>query len=141
MLADMAINTLLQANVTDKIIGAFFTVYNKLGFGFLESVYSNAMTIELGKRLLAVRREVPVEVIYKGVGVGTFRVDMLVADAVLVEVKATETLSDADERQLLNYLRATSIEVGMLLHFGPKAKYRRFVYSNTSKQLHRIDPR
>jgi GxxExxY protein len=78
---------------------------------------------------------------YKGVGVGTFRVDVLVADAVLVEVKSTEALCDADERQLLNYLRATNIEVGMLLHFGPKARYRRFVYSNTNKQLHRIDPR
>ena len=90
----MAINTLFQANITDKIIGAFFTVYNELGFGFLESVYSNAMTIELGKRLLAVKREVPVEVMYKGVGVGTFRFDILVGDVVLVEVKATETLSD-----------------------------------------------
>lgn len=83
----------------DKIIGAFFAVYNELGFGFLESVYSNAMAIELGKRAIAVRREVPVEVLYKGVGVGTFRVDLLVADAVLVEVKATEALAEACERQ------------------------------------------
>lgn len=130
----MAINTLLQANVTDKIIGSFFEVYRELGYGFLESVYANAMAIELGRRNQAVRREVPVQVYYAGVAVGTFCFDMLVEEVVLVEVKSTEQMSDADERQLLNYLRASSIEVGLLLHFGPEPKYKRLVYSNSRKQ-------
>jgi GxxExxY protein len=106
-----------------------------------ESVYGNAMTVELGKRNQSVKREVPVEVYYKGVSVGAFRFDMLVENAVLVEIKSTETLCEADERQLLNYLRATNIEVGMLLHFGPKAQYHRRVYSNTKKHLPTTDPR
>jgi len=129
----MPINTLLQADITDKIIGAFFAVYRELGFGFLESVYANALAVELGSRGVVVRREVPVEVLYKGAGVGTFRFDMLVEGAVLVEIKASEYITETDERQLLNYLRATNVEVGLLLHFGPKPKYRRFVYSNSRK--------
>jgi GxxExxY protein len=131
----MPINTLLQANVTDKIIGSFFEVYKELGYGFLESVYANAMAIELGHRGQVVRREVPTEVFFEGASIGTFRFDMLVESAVLVEIKATERVSDANETRLLNYLRCTNIEVGMLLHFGPKPEYRRFVYSNSKKQL------
>lgn len=137
----MPINTLLQANITDKIIGAFYAVYNDLGFGFLESVYANAMAAELGRRVASVKREVPVEVYFEGDPIGTFRLDMLVENVVLVEIKATEHLSDAAERQVLNYLRATKIEVGMLLHFGPQPKYRRFVYSNSNKQFNKLDPR
>ena len=137
----MTTNSLLHANITDKIIGAFYQVYNELGFGFLESVYRNAMTIELGLQGASTRREIPIEVYFKGVSVGTFRFDMLVDDAVLVEIKSTEKISDADERQLLNYLRATNIEVGMLLHFGPKARYFRRIYSNSNKQLPEGDPR
>jgi GxxExxY protein len=137
----MAINTLLQANITDKIIGSFFAVYNELGFGFLESVYANAMLVELSRRKALVKREVPVEVYFEGDPIGAFRLDMLVDEVVLVEVKSTELLSGAAERQVLNYLRATKIEVGMLLHFGPKPRYRRFVYSNSNKRFNRLDPR
>ena len=137
----MGVNSPLQANVTDQIIGAFFNVYNELGYGFLESVYSNAMNVELGKRDQSVKREVPVEVYYKGVSVGAFRFDMLVENVGLVEVKSTETLCDADERQLLNYLRATNIEVGMLLYFGPKAQCHRRVDSNNKEHLPSSDPR
>ena len=129
----MAINTLLQADITDKIIGAFYAVHRELGFGFLESVYAKALGVELQARGQDFQREVPVEVMYKGVGVGTFRLDMLVGGTVLVETKSSEYLTEPDERQLLNYLRATNIEVGLLLHFGPKAKFRRFVYSNSHK--------
>jgi GxxExxY protein len=129
----MATNTLLQADITDQIIGAFFDVYNELGFGFLESVYANAMAVALGHRKQGTKREVPAQVFYRGENVGTFRFDLLVGGVVLVEIKAAEKLSAADERQVLNYLRATNIEVGMLLHFGPKAKYQRFVYSNERK--------
>jgi GxxExxY protein len=95
----MAINTLLQANITDKIIGSFFAVYNELGFGFLESVYANAMLVELSRRKALVKREVPVEVYFEGDPIGTFRLDMLVDEIVLVEVKSTELLSGAAERQ------------------------------------------
>jgi GxxExxY protein len=131
----MPIATLLHANITERIIQAFFRVYNELGFGFLESIYQNALIVALGKLGLTAKREVPIEVFYEGVGVGTFRYDVLVEGKVLVEVKAAERISEADERQLLNYLRATNIEVGLLLHFGPKATYRRFVYSNANKKL------
>ena len=88
----MPINTLLQADITDKIIGAFFAVYRELGFGFLETVYGNALSMELARRDLRVKREVPVEVFYKGASVGAYRFDVLVEGVVLVELKSAEYL-------------------------------------------------
>lgn len=124
---------LLHAEITDQVIGAFFEVYRRLGYGFLETPYKNALAVELGFRGLKVAREVPVEIQYRGVGVGIYRIDMLVETKVLIEAKASTALSEADDRQLMNYLRATDVEVGLLLHFGPEPKYRRRVYSNTNK--------
>lgn len=121
---------LLRGEITEQIIGSFFVVYRHFGFGFRESVYKTAMAIELGFRGIEVKREVPVEVYYRGVAAGTYRIDMLVAQSVIVEVKSALTITEADERQLLNYLRATDIEVGFLFNFGPDPKFRRRVCSN-----------
>jgi GxxExxY protein len=126
---------LLRAEITEQLIGSFFVVYRVLGFGFLETVYKNALAIELGFRGIEVRREVPVEVQYRGLLAGTYRIDMLVAQSVIVEVKSTLTITEADERQLLNYLKVTDIEVGFLFNFGPDPKFRRLVYSNNRKHI------
>jgi GxxExxY protein len=115
------------------VLAAFFTVYRELGYGFLEAVYVNALYVELTKCGIDVKREVLTEVLYAGVSVGTYRIDVLVAGRIMIEVKSTKTLSDADERQLLNYLKATNIEVGFLLHFGPEPRFRRRILTNDRK--------
>ena len=117
---------LLEREITGEIIGAFYTCYNELGFGFLESVYRRALATEIRARGLHAEQERPIEVLYRGVNVGSFRVDIVVDDRVIIEVKSTSVLGPTDKRQLLNYLRATRIEVGLLLHFGPEAKFYRF---------------
>lgn len=124
---------MLEASITDQVIGAFFEVYKDLGYGFLEAVYANALSVELRSRGLELTREVPIQVVYRGVPVGTYRVDMIVEGRVLVEVKSAKALSEADERQLLNYLKATNVEVGFLLHFGPEPGFRRRIYTNDRK--------
>lgn len=124
---------MLEEHLTKQILAAFFPVYRDLGFGFLEPVYSNSFAVELQKRGIPFKREVPLHVLFCGVDVGFYRADFIVDERVLVEVKATQALSDADERQLLNYLKASRIEVGLLLHFGPSPKFRRRVYANERK--------
>lgn len=119
--------------ITQRIIKAFFTVYNKLGYGFLEKVYSNAMTLELRKQRLKVTQEARIEVYYDGIVIGEYFADLLVADAVIVELKATQKLTDAHTAQLLNYLKATQYEVGLLMNFGPEAKFERKIYDNERK--------
>lgn len=113
---------LLHADITQAIIDAFFAVYNKLGYGFLENVYCGALITELRRRGHSVAREVLVPVFYDGVVVARYRMDLVVDDCVVVEVKSTEVLNPNDRRQLLNYLRARPLEVGLLLHFGPRPK-------------------
>lgn len=125
---------LLHAEITNPIIGGFHTVYRYFGFGFVEAVYKNALAVELGRRGLIVRREVPVELAYLGVPVGTYRIDLLVNDKVVVEVKAQRALTAVDEKQLINYLGATDLEVGLLFNFGPEPKFQRFVFSNARKR-------
>lgn len=120
---------LLHAGITEQVLGAFQDVYREHGFGFLENVYVNSMVIELGARGLSVKREAPTEVLYRGVVVGRYRADLIVEDRVLLEVKAAKTITNADERQLLNYLKASRIAVGLLLHFGPEPKVLRRVMS------------
>ena len=112
------------------MIGAFFEVYNALGFGFLEHVYSLALERELLSRGLAVGREVSIPIRYKGDVLTSQRVDMIVDESVVVEIKSTFVLHPAARRQTLNYLRATNLEVALLLHFGPEAKFFRMVHSN-----------
>lgn len=126
---------LLHGDITGEIISAFYAVHNELGYGFLESIYVRALAIELFQRRMNVAREVPVTVFYKGVTVGTYRADLLVSDTVVVEVKAGEHASDADRPQLLNYLRASGKEVGLLLHFGPKAVLRRVIHTKKLGEL------
>lgn len=121
---------LFERALSNRVIGAFYDVYNALGYGFLESVYRNAMARELTKRGFHVATEVQAEVRYDGEVVGQFRTDILVESRVVLELKAAQKLSQADEMQVLNFLRATDLELGMLLHFGPKPAFRRFVSTN-----------
>ena len=125
---------LLERELTGEIIGAFYECYNVLGFGFLESVYRRALATELQSRGHHCAQEGLIEVTYKGVNVGAYRFDLLVDDRVIVEAKAGEVLGPTDRRQVLNYLRATRIEVGLLLHFGPEPRFLRCVHQNISTE-------
>jgi len=126
---------LLYQDLTEKIIGTFYSVYNELGHGFAESVYEQSMLLALSDAGMLVARQVPINVFFRGHQVGTFRADMLVEDAVLLELKATSALDKAHEAQLLNYLRATDIEVGLLLNFGDRAQFKRLLFNNNRKKL------
>ena len=116
---------LAERELTGTVIECFYRVYESLGFGFLEAVYRRALAVELRERNLAVLLEAPIDVMYKGCRVGSYRLDLLVEGRIAVEVKATEVLAPTAKRQLLNYLRATALDVGLLLHFGPDAKFHR----------------
>ena len=120
-------------DITELIIKAFYTVYNTLGYGFLEKVYQNALVIELRKLGLDVIPEACIKVYYNGQVVGEYFADLLVAGLVIVELKATRALAPANEAQLLNYLKATIYEVGLLLNFGPQPQIKRKVYDNERK--------
>jgi GxxExxY protein len=122
--------TLFEEALTRRIIGAFYDVYNALGYGFLESVYQAALEREMADRGLSVVREAGAEVRYKGSVVGVFRADLLVESRVVVELKASRKLESAHLAQVINYLRATDLEVGLLLHFGPRPSFQRFVATN-----------
>lgn len=117
-----------HAELTEKIIGAAYTVYNALGWGFLEKVYENAMFIELGRLGLSVKQQEAITVVYAGEVVGDYFADLIVDDKVIVELKATAVLGKIDEAQLVNYLKATGIEVGLLIGFGKKIEIRRKLF-------------
>ena len=119
--------------LTEKIIAVFYKVYNKLGYGFLEKVYENAMMIEFGKEKILAIAQSPIKVIYENETVGEYYADILVDNKVIVEIKAAKCLSGEHEAQLLNYLKATDIEVGLLLNFGPKAEIKRKAFNNDRK--------
>ena len=115
--------------ITHKIIGAAYQVYNTLGFGFLESVYRKALIIELTKRKLKVEEEIPLEVYYENQVVGKFYVDIFVEDEIVVELKSVQNLNREHEVQVVNYLNGLRKEIGLLISFGPsgvevKRKYR-----------------
>jgi GxxExxY protein len=118
---------------SDAVLGAFYRVYNELGTGFLESVYEAAMTLVLGNMGVHVERQAPVTVRFRGVAIGSFRIDLLVESAIAVELKASRALERAHEAQLLNYLRASELEVGLLLNFGERPTFKRLAYSNARK--------
>ena len=124
---------LAEEAITRAIIGAFFEVYNTLGYGFLESVYVEALARELRRLGHHVEREVMVRIWYKGEVIARQRVDMIIDGSVIVEIKAGLALHSTAPRQLYNYLRATDKEVGLLLHFGPKANYFREYCPNSRK--------
>ena len=111
----------------------FLVVYNKLGFGFLENVYSGALLLESKRRGHHVAREVSVPILYDGVQIARYKMDFIVDDLVVVEVKSSAVLSPTDRRQVLNYLRATELEVGLLLHFGPTPKFYRIAALNADR--------
>jgi GxxExxY protein len=122
--------TYKHTELTDKIIKAYYKVYNTLGYGFLEKVYENAMFIELRKMNLFVQKQKNISVFYEDEEVGDYFADLIVDEKVIVELKAAEGLCDEHECQLINYLKATDIEVGLLLNFGKKPELRRKVFSN-----------
>ena len=123
---------LIHDRLTHSVIGAFFEVHNTLGFGFLEQIYVDALTLELRERGRVVDLEVSVQVSYKGVDIGWQRVDMIVDGILVVEVKSTTELHPTSRRQLLNYLSATRLDLGLLLHFGTSAKFYRVVAQTAS---------
>lgn len=121
---------LIHSDLTDKIIQAYYKVYNTLGYGFLEKVYENSMVIELRKSGLFVEAQKKILVYYNKVEVGEYFADLLIEDKVLVELKAAQLLLKEHTYQLINYLKATNIEVGLLLNFGRIPEFKRKVYSN-----------
>jgi len=126
---------LKHKELTDKIIGVFYEVYNELGHGFLESVYERAIAIALSQAGMQVERQLPLEVTFRGHVVGDFRADLIVERSVILELKAAAGIDPSHEAQLLNYLRATEIEVGLVLNFGSKPQFKRMVFENSRKQM------
>jgi GxxExxY protein len=125
---------LLYKELTDTIIRVYYDVYNELGYGFLEKVYQNAMYLELKHRGFEVQAQKQIKVHYKGVEVGEYYADLIVNNLVILELKASEVLVHENEVQLLNYLRATDKEIGLLLNFGKKAEFRRLIFTNDRKK-------
>jgi GxxExxY protein len=130
---------LVHQELTHEVIGSFFSVYSTFGYGFVETPYVNALALELHARGLQGRREAPIELFYKGRKVGFYRADLIVEDKVLVETKASAALGEADNRQVFNYLRASKLTVGLLLHFGPTPNHKRFVWTGKHFDIE-IDP-
>ncbi|MCX7876564.1 MAG: GxxExxY protein [Melioribacteraceae bacterium] len=124
----------LHSEITDKIIKAFYNVYNKLGYGFLEKVYERAMLIEMSKFGLNCQSQFPIRVFYESKEVGEYYADILVDDKIIIELKAAETLMQEHECQLVNYLKATNIEVGLLLNFRKVPQVKRKVFTNEHKK-------
>ncbi len=126
----MNIENYKHSDITDRIIKAFYQVYNTLGYGFLERVYENAMLIELTSMGMMVEKQRQIKVYYQENEVGEYYADLFVEGCVIVELKAAEALCEEHEFQLINYLKATEIEVGLLLNFGKKPELKRKVFSN-----------
>jgi GxxExxY protein len=124
----------LHQELTSNIISCFYKVYNTLGFGFLEKIYENALLFELSKSGLFVERQKPIKVYYEDKLVGEYFADLIVEDKVIIELKAVDALIEEHELQLINYLKATEIEVGLLLNFGKKPEIRRKIFTNTKKK-------
>jgi GxxExxY protein len=120
--------------ITDQILQVFYDVYNELGHGFLESVYHRSLVIALESTGLKVCSQMDVPVSFRGHRVGNFVADVLVENCVLLELKAARKLELSHEKQLLNYLRATEIEVGLLLNFGEKPEFKRLIFDNLKKR-------
>ncbi len=126
---------LLHKELTDSILKTFYDVYNELGYGFLEKVYQNSLYLELRSRGFEVEAQKQIKVYYKGNEVGKYYADLVVNDVVILELKAAEYVVEEFEWQLLNYLRGTNKEVGLLLNFGKKPEFKRKVFENARKNL------
>jgi len=124
---------LLHKELTDLILKTFYEVYNELGYGFLEKVYHNALYLELKNKGLHVVSQKKIDVFYKGLKVGEYYADIIVEDKVILELKAAEFVVEEFEIQLINYLRGTDCEVGLLLNFGKKPEFKRKVFENNRK--------
>jgi GxxExxY protein len=124
---------LLHQDLTSLILKTFYEIYNELGYGFLEKVYQNALLIELRKKGLEASPNKKIKVYYKGENVGDYYADIIVNDTIILELKATDYILEKFENQLLNYLKGTDCEVGLLLNFGKKPEFRRKIYENKRK--------
>jgi GxxExxY protein len=125
--------SLKYKEITDIILKSFYEVYNELGDGFLESVYENALFMVLNSQDLLVERQKNISVLFRGHNIGDYKVDLLVEGKVVIELKATRSIDPAHEAQLINYLKATCLEVGLLLNFGRKPQFKRFIFNNKRK--------
>ncbi|MFM2193094.1 MAG: hypothetical protein RLZZ118_2051 [Bacteroidota bacterium] len=126
---------LIHSEITEKIIKAFYNVYDVLGYGFLEKVYEKAMLIELKNLGLEAEAQLPIEVYYNGIVVGNYFADLVVENKIIVELKSNEVLASQDEAQLINYLKATGAEIGLLFNFGKKPEFKRKIFSNNNQNI------
>jgi len=131
---------LLHAELTERVIGIFYDVYNDLGYGFLESVYENGLSLALSEAGFNVARQKLVDVWYRGSKIGDFRADMVVNNTLLLELKTANVIDHSFEKQTQNYLKATSLEVALILNFGPAPQFRRLVFDNKRKAARHPKP-
>ncbi len=131
---------MLHGELTSDIINAFYKVCNAPDYGFLEKVYENALAMELSRRGHEVRQQVPVQVYYEGKPVGEYFADLLVDQKVMLELKAADCMAKEHEAQLINYLKATQIEIGLLLNFGREPQFKRKIFSNSKKTTNHPRP-
>lgn len=129
---------LLHKDITDKIIKAFYKVYNELGYGFLEKVYENALFLELKEMGLYCEKQKQIKVFYNGQIVGEYFSDIIVNSCVIIELKAAESLCEEHGLQLINYLKAIEIEVGLLLNFGKNPEFKRKLFTNYKKKIQSV---
>ena len=130
---------LLHKEITEKIIKAYYKVYNTLGYGFLEKVYENAMAIELRNMGFEVKCQYPINVFYETEIIGEYYADIVINNIIVIELKASSSLLEEHECQLINYLKATEIELGLLMNFGKEAEYKRKVFMNKFKKMRVIE--
>lgn len=128
-------NNYLHSELTKVIISAAYSVFDDLGFGFMESVYEKALVHQIRKMGMFATRQQPISVFFDHMLVGDFRADIIVEDKVIVEIKAVETLHEIHEVQLVNYLKATEVEIGLLINFGKKIQLKRKIFTNDLKNL------
>ena len=119
---------LVESDLTERVIGVFYSVYNELGVGFLENVYENALALALNNAGLDVEQQTALAVSFRGHTVGEFRADIVVEKRLILEIKAAERLTPAHEAQLINYLKVARIPVGLLLNFGPRPEFKRRIF-------------
>jgi GxxExxY protein len=126
---------MLYAEITEKIINSFYKVHNTLGYGFLEKVYENALVIELKLAKLNISQQKNIKVFYENQVVGDYYADLIVNDRIILEIKAAECLREENRAQLINYLKATDKEIGLLLNFGKSAEFKRVIFTNDRKDF------
>jgi GxxExxY protein len=123
----------LHKSLSDSILKTYYEVYNELGYGFLEKVYQNAMYLELKSQGFKIEAQKQIKVFYKSQVVGEYYADLIIDDSIILELKACECLMDEHQAQLLNYLKATKVEIGILLNFGTTPEFKRLIYTNDRK--------